>query len=69
VSARRINYICGPCDETHEFVEGRVRNVGYLIGIARNQRAIRSAIGVPFHVEAAMAAAVFCRTLRFDTWK
>jgi len=37
-----------PVDGTREFVEGRLRNVACLIGIARNSRPIAGIIGVPF---------------------
>eukprot|EP00536_Pseudo-nitzschia_multiseries_P008805 jgi/Psemu1/288039/fgenesh1_pg.231_\ len=37
-----------PVDGTREFVEGRLQNVGCLIGIARNSRPIAGIIGVPF---------------------
>jgi 3'-phosphoadenosine 5'-phosphosulfate (PAPS) 3'-phosphatase len=37
-----------PVDGTREFVEGRLKNVACLIGIARNSRPIAGVIGVPF---------------------
>eukprot|EP00934_Nitzschia_sp_Nitz4_P006016 Nitzschia sp. Nitz4//scaffold131_size63436//25536//27848//NITZ4_006272-RA/size63436-processed-gene-0.116-mRNA-1//-1//CDS//3329535259//6006//frame0 len=37
-----------PLDGTREFVEGRLQNVGCLIGIARKCRPIAGVIGVPF---------------------
>lgn len=37
-----------PLDGTREFVEGRVQNVGCLIGVARNGKAILGAVGLPF---------------------
>lgn len=37
-----------PLDGTREFVEGRLENVGCLVGIARNGRAVAGAVGLPF---------------------
>ena len=37
-----------PLDGTREFVENRIQNVGCLIGITRNGKAIAGTIGVPF---------------------
>jgi len=37
-----------PLDGTREFVEGRVENVGCLIGVARKGKAILGAVGLPF---------------------
>ena len=37
-----------PLDGTREFVENRIQNVGCLIGITRNGKAIAGTVGVPF---------------------
>ena len=48
VPISELTLFIDPLDGTREFVEGRVQNVGCLIGVARNGKAILGAVGLPF---------------------
>jgi 3'-phosphoadenosine 5'-phosphosulfate (PAPS) 3'-phosphatase len=48
VPLQEITIFVDPLDGTREFVEGRLQNVGCLVGVARRGKAIMGAVGLPF---------------------
>jgi len=48
IALEELTLFVDPLDGTREFVENRLENVGCLIGIAQNGKAIGGAVGVPF---------------------
>lgn len=48
VPMEELTLFVDPLDGTREFVEGRVQNVGCLIGVARRGKSIMGSIGLPF---------------------
>ena len=48
VAVEDVTVFVDPLDGTREFVEGRVWNVGCLVGVAVNGEAVAGAIGLPF---------------------
>lgn len=48
VPVEELTLFVDPLDGTREFVEGRLQNVGCLIGVARKGKAIMGAVGLPF---------------------